>query len=127
MNEQELIHELNHVENERAMWKATAIKCGFEMVELKAQVNCLRESLKNAARAPNHTWYYAQEALEATPEHCLAEVKAKAIEDSMPKIINACVKCSVEKYINTSVEMVSVGQLKHLSEIRHHGEWEQAK
>lgn len=47
---------------------------------LKAQVNCLREALTDAAKAPNHAFYYAKEALEATPEQCLAEVKAKAIE-----------------------------------------------
>lgn len=53
-----------------------------EQIEaLKAQVNYLREALTNAAKAPNHTFYYAKEALEATPAQCLAEVKAKAIED----------------------------------------------
>ena len=48
---------------------------------LKAQVNCLREALTNAAKSPNYAFHYAKEALEATPEQCLAEVKAKAIED----------------------------------------------
>ena len=98
----------------------------LEIDALKAQVNYLRDVLLDE-RKRYHVAKDLDEALEATPEHCLAEVKAKAIEDSMLKIINACVKYSVEKYINTSVEMVSVGQLKHLSEIRHHGEWEQAK
>lgn len=41
---------------------------------LKAQVNCLREVLKVLDRNSK-----AREALEATPEQCLAEVKAKAI------------------------------------------------
>lgn len=50
---------------------------------LKAQVNCLREALTNAAEAPNHTFYYAKEALEVTPDQCLAEVKAKAIEEAI--------------------------------------------
>ena len=48
---------------------------------LKAQVNCLREALTNAAKAPNYAFHYAKEALEATPEQYLAEVKAKAIEE----------------------------------------------
>ena len=50
---------------------------------LKAQVNCLREALTNAVKAPNYTFHYAKEALGATPEQCLAEVKAKAIEDAV--------------------------------------------
>ena len=48
---------------------------------LKAQVNCLRKALTNAVKAPNYTFHYAKEALEATPEQCLAEVKAMAIRD----------------------------------------------
>ena len=43
---------------------------------LKAQVNCLRDALKILDRNSK-----AREALEATPEQCLAKVKAKAIED----------------------------------------------
>lgn len=97
--------------------------------QLKAQVNCLRKAALDAISymTGGEAKANLRDAYDATPEQCLAEVKAMVIEDSMPKIINACVKYSVEKYINTSVEMVSVGQLKHLSEIRHHGEWEQAK
>ena len=97
---------------------------------LKAQVNCLRDALNKAKDKLSNENIYDNNirfALQATPEQCLAEVKAKAIEDAVPKMINACVRYSVEKYINTSVEMVSVGQLKHLSEVRHHVEWEQAK
>lgn len=45
---------------------------------LKAQVNCLREVLKVLDRNSK-----AREALETTPEQCLAEVKAKAIEDAV--------------------------------------------
>ena len=43
---------------------------------LKAQVNCLRDALKILDRNSK-----AREALETTPEHCLAKVKAKAIEE----------------------------------------------
>ena len=79
--EQQLVYELNSTEADRILWKTTAIKQGNAIAELKAQVNCLREALTNAAKAPNHTFYYTKEALEATPEQCLAEVKAKAIEE----------------------------------------------
>lgn len=48
---------------------------------LKAQVNLLREALINAAKAPNYAFHYTKEALEATSEQCLAEVKAKVIEE----------------------------------------------
>ena len=55
-----------------------------EQIEaLKAQANCLREALTNAAKAPNYAFHYAKEALEATPEQCLAEIKAKAIENAL--------------------------------------------
>ena len=43
---------------------------------LKAQVNCLRDALKILDRNSK-----AREALNATPEQCLAKVKAKAIEE----------------------------------------------
>lgn len=96
---------------------------------LKAQVNCLRKAALDAISymTGGEAKANLRDAYDMTPEQCLAEVKAKAIEDAVPKMINACVRYSVEKYINTSVEMVSVGQLKHLSEVRHHVEWEQAK
>ena len=57
---------------------------------LKAQVNCLRDALEQLARLGNGEQYgnsvgntIAIKALEATPEYCLAEVKAKAIEDAV--------------------------------------------
>ena len=85
MNEQELVHELNHVENERAMWKATAIKCGFEKVALKAQVNCLIGALEAISECDSDECkglsLIAKIALETTPEQCLAEVKAQAIKE----------------------------------------------
>ena len=103
MTEQELVHELNHVENERAMWKATAIKCGFEMVELKSQVNCLREELKMLNIGLSFSLCHGDgvikrsdikklisdvdKALESTPEQCLAEVKAKAIEEAVKVVV----------------------------------------
>ena len=124
--EQRLVYELNSTEADRILWKTTAIKQGNEIAALKAQVNCLRKALLEQ-RSRYHVAKDLDAVLEATPEQCLAEVKAKAIEDAVPKMIKACVKYTVEKYIDTSVEMVSIGQLKHLSEMRHHGEWGQAK
>lgn len=56
---------------------------------LKAQVNYLREVLDGLAKLGNGELYgssignsIAARALEFTPEQCLAEVKAKAIEDA---------------------------------------------
>ncbi len=50
---------------------------------LKVQVNCLREALINVITFREGTTNYGNpsEALAATPEQCLAEVKAKAIEE----------------------------------------------
>ena len=50
---------------------------------LKAQVNCLREALLNTIMYRKGSVNYGDplEALESTPEQCLAEVKAKAIEE----------------------------------------------
>ena len=50
---------------------------------LKAQVNCLRGTLKILDRNSK-----AREALEAIPEQCLAEVKAKAIEEAANSLSN---------------------------------------
>ena len=57
---------------------------------LKAQVNCLREVLEQLAKLGNGDKYgnsigntIAINALAKTPEQCLAEVKAKAIEDAV--------------------------------------------
>ncbi len=51
---------------------------------LKAQVNCLREALLNTIMYRKGAVNYGDplEALELTPEQCLAEVKAKAVEDA---------------------------------------------
>lgn len=56
---------------------------------LKTQVNCLREVLEQLAKLGNGDKYgnsigntIAINALAKTPEQCLAEVKAKAIEDA---------------------------------------------
>ena len=57
-----------------------------EQIEaLKAQLNCLRNALLNAVTFREGTTNYGNplEVLEATPEQCLAEVKAKAIEDAL--------------------------------------------
>ena len=63
----------------RIQWAATQ----FDNTQLKAQVNCLREALLNAITYREGTVNYGDplEALELTQEQCLAEVKAKAIED----------------------------------------------
>ena len=60
---------------------------------LKAQVNCLREVLEQLAKLGNGDKYgnsigntIAINALAKTPEQCLAEVKAKAVE----RAIKAC-------------------------------------
>ena len=49
---------------------------------LKAQVNHLRDVLLEE-RKRYHVAKDLDEALEATPEQCLAEVKAKAIEEAL--------------------------------------------
>ena len=48
---------------------------------LKAQVNCLREALLEQ-RSRYHVAKDLDAVLEATPEQCLAEVKANMIEDA---------------------------------------------
>ena len=62
---------------------------------LKAQVNYLREVLDGLAKLGNGERYVnsiAARALEFTPEQCLAEVKARAIEEykqhNTPKQVN---------------------------------------
>lgn len=64
-----------------------------EVDALKAQVNTLREVLEQLAKLGNGDKYgnsigntIAINALVATPEQCLAEVKAKVIE----KVIQSC-------------------------------------
>lgn len=49
---------------------------------LKAQVNCLRESIRKATVTDMDITEF-HNVLQTTPEHCLAEVKAKAIEDAV--------------------------------------------
>ena len=50
---------------------------------LKAQVNCLRIAVMAASvkGVPSDLVQVFHDALKATPEQCLAEVKAKAIEE----------------------------------------------
>ena len=58
--------------------------------ELKAQVNCLREFIEYAPIELSHLTT-ASALLRKTPEQCLAEVKAKVIEDvaeAMRKDVN---------------------------------------
>ena len=91
MTEQGLITALNDTEAERVRWMTAALTAGNEITALKAQVNCLRMRVANgmdviANEYPEDQWdYYGysdmRKALEATPEQCLAEVKAKAIEE----------------------------------------------
>ena len=85
MNEQEqqLVYELNSTEADRILWKTTAIKQGNEIAALKAQVNCLRRAVMAASVkcVPSDLVQVFNDALEATPEQCLAKVKAKAIEE----------------------------------------------
>ena len=52
---------------------------------LKAQVNCLREALLEQ-RSRYHVAKDLDAVLESTPEQCLAEVKAKVIEDAVELI-----------------------------------------
>lgn len=57
---------------------------------LKAQVNCLREALESASTYREGTPYYGdpEKTLKETPEQCLAEVKAKAIEEALTATLN---------------------------------------
>jgi hypothetical protein len=59
--------------------------------QLKAQVNCLREALDNLSRMSDCTvtdMKIIARALVATPEQCLAKIKAKAIDDVADKMRN---------------------------------------
>lgn len=81
--EQQLVYELNSTEADRILWKTTAIKQGNEIAALKAQVNCLRRAVMAASvkGVPSDLVQVFNDALEATPEQCLAEVKGKALMD----------------------------------------------
>lgn len=82
--EQQLVYELNSTEADRILWKTTAIKQGNAIAELKAQVNCLRKAALDAINymTGGEAKANLRDAYDATPEQCLAEVKAKAIEDA---------------------------------------------
>lgn len=81
--EQQLVYELNSTEADRILWKTTAIKQGNEIAALKAQVNCLRKAALDAISymAGGEAKANLRDAYDATPEQCLSEVKAKAIEE----------------------------------------------
>lgn len=79
--EQQLVYELNSTEADRILWKTTAIKQGNEIAALKAQVNCLRKAALDAISymTGGEAKASLRDAYDATPEQCLAEVKAGAI------------------------------------------------
>ena len=55
-----------------------------QIEQLKAQVNCLRKAALDAISfmTGGEAKANLRDAYDATPEQCLAEVKAKAIEDA---------------------------------------------
>ena len=64
-----------------------------QIEQLKAQVNCLRDYLEQLAKLGNGDKYgnsigntLAINALAKTPEQCLAEVKAQAIEEAAKEV-----------------------------------------
>lgn len=104
MTEQELINALNDTEAERVRWMTAALTAGnevaalkeanetrrkqwaserYEVEQLKAQVNCLREAALDAISfmVGGEAKAKLRDAYDATPEQCLAKVKAKAIEE----------------------------------------------
>ena len=82
MTEQELINALNDTEAERVRWMTAALTAGNEVVALKAQVNRFREILSNIDKDNyDEPTFVIQDALSLTADQCLAEVKAKAIEE----------------------------------------------
>ena len=88
LHTQELIDSLNSTEAERVRWMTAALTAGNEIATLKAQVNCLRKAIMAASvkGVPSDLVQVFHEALEATKEQCLAEVKAKAIEDASNQV-----------------------------------------
>lgn len=83
MTEQELINSLNNTEAERVRWMTVALTAGNEIATLKAQANCLREAALDAISfmVGGEAKAKLRDAYDATPEQCLAKVKAKAIEE----------------------------------------------
>ena len=79
---------------------------------LKAQVNCLRESIRKATVTDmDITEFHA--VLKVTPEQCLAEVKAKAIEEMVTEFnkdyfLGSSLNRKVEDYAKQLREQVTV-------------------
>lgn len=80
--------EIEQLKEANETWRKRWASERYEVEQLKAQVNCLREVLKQLAKLGNGDKYgnsigntIAINALAKTPEQCLAEVKAKAIEE----------------------------------------------
>lgn len=80
-------------EGEQCGYNKAIDECANELNQLKAQVNCLREALNEITEVaercdsweafPTTPIESANEALSKTPKQCLAEVKAKAIDDML--------------------------------------------
>ena len=82
MTDQEQIEQLKEA-NET--WRKQWTNSRYEVEQLKAQVNCLRVALMRAItfREDSPNYGNPEQVLEATPEQCLAEVKAMAIEEAI--------------------------------------------
>ena len=88
-----------------------------EQIEaLKAQVNYLREVLDGLAKLGNGELYgssignsIAARALKFTPEQCLAEVEAEAIEDMI-------IKFNETRFLGTSLTNLISDYVKQLRE-----------
>lgn len=80
VSDAELANKLNH-EMKQVYDMFDAVK--VERDQLKAQVNCLRKAALDAISymTGGEAKANLRDAYDATPEQCLAEVKAKAIED----------------------------------------------
>ena len=94
MSEYELVLALNNAEAERVRWRAVAINTGNEITKLRVQIDQLKAQInrfKCGVESFNKTGSM-NELLSAyieTPKQCLAEVKAKAIEDAATLINRA--------------------------------------
>jgi CO dehydrogenase/acetyl-CoA synthase gamma subunit (corrinoid Fe-S protein) len=105
MTKDELITALNESETDRVIWKTAAMSASNEIAELKAQVNCLRDVIKNA--------------LYATNEQCLAEVKAKAIEDAIDVVRSSfATLTALRVYANQIREKIKLLQLPNSSDFK---------
>lgn len=70
-----------------------------EINALKAQVNYLREILINTdKRNYDEPTFIIQDVLSTTPEQCLAEIKAKAIEDAIKANTHYARDCDGDSY-----------------------------